>query len=104
MLVPEVLASTFASPLAFGASLVPTKAIFVEPPPTSYPTALMDLRTTSAAGVAGSFCASAMQLKRGIQTRHRKLFGTNFIGILRLVCLPIARGLAVVGFYTRFSG
>src|SRR6516165_7012512 len=89
MLVPAFLASTFASPVAFGASLVPTKTTFVDPPPTSYPTALMDLRTTSASGVDGSFCAIAMQLKMGIHTKHNKFFEANFIGILRLVCVPI---------------
>src|SRR6185437_13198353 len=55
--VTPVLASTFASPFAPGSRSVPLRSIFVEPPPTFYPIALLDLVTTAEAGGCCWLCA-----------------------------------------------
>src|SRR5262249_28448071 len=52
------LASIFASPLACGAAGVPRKTTLVEPPPTSYPTALTCFLTTLDSGIRAWSCAS----------------------------------------------
>src|SRR5262245_6928329 len=58
--VTEVLASTLASPTAPAPSVVPLRSISVSPPPTWYPTAVMDRAVTSDAGVCGAW-ASALE-------------------------------------------
>src|SRR5262245_51556443 len=61
--VTAVLASTFASPTAPAPRVVPLRSISVSPPPTWYPTAVMDLAVTSDAGVCGAW-ARALELTR----------------------------------------
>src|SRR5215472_7789044 len=73
MSVPPFLASTLASPLAFGATGVPTKITLVDPPPTSYPSALMDFLTTSESGTCGLACANTHPAHETANTTARKL-------------------------------
>src|SRR5579863_338976 len=86
MLVPLVLASTLASPLAWGAALVPRNITLVDPPPTSYPTALIDLLTTSAAGISFLFCAFARPT-----TATRTASAQNRVHLEMFILSPLLR-------------